>query len=440
MRPAIGYVPSMILALVVLAVLCCLGLMLRFPRIACILWVLALETSPDSWLDNLIGEHETIIGVMKTFGLVLVASMAIRYGARQDRYNPAFAFAFMFATGIMHGLYPGLSLLSSLRSLIGSASPFLFSFTRLPGPFIQAVKRAAIWGPLFTVAFGGILAITGIVHTYVLEQGALRLGASGDPAFLAGFALIGVYAGLMEFLETPRLREAALVLVNLIIILLTGARMPLALALLVCFSVAVLQRRLLVLSAAGSLAALGAIFLHALSFLRVVDLTQLGEASNLSNRQLVWPYFQSAFLASPWFGWGEGAGKVVIPINSHLSLLIGTNAAHDEYLRIGSEGGAIGLLLIIALFFLWAKRGTAALPLGQRWLMHLIFLAFAIQSATDNTLIATTSSVFFIWVSAVFATGAEAATAPTCSPAAPLLHSSPSPRFSPASPLPIPPP
>jgi hypothetical protein len=41
--------------------------------------------------------------------------------------------------------------------------------------------------------------------------------------------------------------------------------------------------------------------------------------------------------------------------------------------------------------------------------MWLVFAAFALHSATDNTMIATTSSVFFIWVSAVFANpGAEA--------------------------------
>ena len=55
----------MVLSLVVLAALCVLGLTLKLPRIACVLWILALETSPDSWLDNFIGEHETIIGVMK---------------------------------------------------------------------------------------------------------------------------------------------------------------------------------------------------------------------------------------------------------------------------------------------------------------------------------------------------------------------------------------
>jgi O-antigen ligase len=397
----------MVPALVVFSAICVLGLTSQFPRIACVLWILALETSPDSWLDNLIGEHETIIGVMKAFGLVLVVILALRNGLKADRYNPGFAFGAMFLIGLMHGLYPGLSLLSSIRSLIGSAGPFLFGFTRLPPAFIRAVQRATIWGPLFTVSFGGLLAITGLDHMYVVEQGALRLGASGEPPFLAGFALIGVYAGLMECLRTPSRAEALMVVVNFIIILLTGARTPLALALFVTFSVLVLQRRLLMLAAAGAVACLGLIFLNALSFLRVIDLAQLGEASNLSNRDLVWPYFQTAFKASPFFGWGVGAGKVIIPVTSHLTSLIGTNAAHDEFLRIGSEGGIFGLGLLIILIFLWVKRGSEKLPRGRRWLMRLIFLGFIFHSATDNTLIATTSSVFFIWVSCVFATAHE---------------------------------
>jgi len=398
----------MLLALVVIAALCVLGLTLCFPRIACVLWILALETSPDAWLDNIIGEHETIIGVMKAFGLVLVAVLALRGSLRRDRYNPAFAFGVMFAVGLMHGLYPGLSLTSSLRSLIGSAGPFLFGFVRLPEAFIRAVIRAAIWGPLFTVGFGGVLALTGLDHMVALQAGVLRLGASGEPPFLAGFALIGVYAGLMELLRHHRARDIAFLLVNLLIILLTGARTPLALAVLVTACVLIAQRRLLALAAAGALLSFMLIFLNMFSFIRVVDLAQSGEASNLSNRDLVWPYFQSAFMASPWFGWGVGAGKVIIPVTSRLTALIGTNAAHDEFLRIGSEGGAFGLALLITLIFLWVKHGTSRMEKDQAWLMRLIFIAFMFHSATDNTLIATTSSVFFIWVSCVFATAVQA--------------------------------
>lgn len=395
--------------LVVLLTLCLLGLTLRFPRAACVLSILALETSPDSWLSPLTGGHEMIIGILKAFGLVLVAVLWLRTGARWDRYNPSLAFTVMFLAGLMHGLHPGLTLLSSLRSLIGSAAPFLFGFVRLPENFGQAVRRATICGPLFTIAFGSLLAITGLAPLYVLEQGALRLGGSGEPPFLAGFALIAVYAGLIEHARRPNHLEAGLIALNLLIILLTGARLPLALAVLLIFSLLILQRRLMALAACGAAAALSVMFLNNLTFLRIIDLAQLGEAANLSHRDLVWPYFQAAITASPFFGWGIGAGKIIIPVTSQLTTLIGTNAAHDEYLRIGSEGGIFGLVLLVTCIFLWVMRGTCPLPRDQRWLIRLIFLGFMAHSATDNTLIATTSSIFFIWVSTVFATAPEAA-------------------------------
>jgi O-antigen ligase len=141
-------------------------------------------------------------------------------------------------------------------------------------------------------------------------------------------------------------------------------------------------------------------------------MTQLGQATNLSNRNLVWPYFQQAFASSPLFGWGTGAGKVIIPVTSQLTSLLGTNAAHNEYLRIGTEGGVFGLGLLLVLIILWVRRGSAPLPAAQRWLMRLIFIGFAIHSATDNTLIATTSSVFFIWASAIFANPKNRTTSP----------------------------
>ncbi|HQT46383.1 MAG TPA: O-antigen ligase family protein, partial [Acidocella sp.] len=239
------------------------------------------------------------------------------------------------------------------------------------------------------------------------EQGALRFGASGEPSFLAGFALIGVYAGLMEAVAARRGGAVLAVGVNIAIILLTGARVPLALALLLTTGILIVQRRILTLAALGAGAALGAMCLNLLSFLRVVDLVQLGEATDLSNRNLVWPYFKKAFETSPFFGWGVGAGKVVIPNTSALDALIGTNAAHDEYLRIGAEGGGVGVVLLAGLITLWVGHGTQHLPAAQAWLMRLIFLSFALHSATDNTLIATTSSVFFLWASAIFASAPE---------------------------------
>lgn len=377
-------------------------------------WMLMVETSPDIWLAGLIGGYETIIALTKAGGLVLALALALRNGPKPDRYNPGFAYAAMFITGLAHGLYPGLSLLSSLRSLVGSAAPFAFGFAMLPLAWCRAVIRAAIIGPGFVVLFGLALQVADVHPAYDFATGALRLGGSGEPPFLAGFALIGVYAGLVEMVNGYSRGEMAWLALNFVILLATGARAPLAFAVLATgfalfapASRSTAFSRLMALAGAGALAAAAVIFATTLDFLRVFQLAEAGQATSLSNRNLVWPIFEAAIARSPYIGWGVGAGKVVLPNTALLSTVIGTNAAHNEYLRIGVEGGVLGLVLLIMFIAAWAWRGSRALPPPQRAMMRFVFIAFALHSATDNTLIASTSSIFFIWVSAVFATAAQ---------------------------------
>ncbi len=400
-----------------IALFCAALLAYAQPALITCAWMFTLEATPEFWLDP--GNPEAVIGAVKFAGLGLALLLALRYGLRRDRYNPAFAYLAMFIAGPLHGLYPGLTLLSSLRSLIGSASPFAFAFIRLPAPWCRTVIATTIRAPLVTVLLGAILAAAHIHPLYTLELGAVRLAGCGEPPFLGGFALVAVYAGVLEF-STGQPRSLAWLLINTAILLLTGARAPLlfatlliATALLLPATNIPLARRLAILTAAGIALSLGLMFFTHITFIRSINLFEMGQASNLSNRNLVWPAFEAAFAASPWLGWGAGAGKIIVPVSSHLGGLIGTNAAHNEYLRIGTEGGALGLGLLIACLACWVYRGSRPLPRAPRWLMRLVFLAFAAHSATDNTLIATTSSIFFIWASAVFATAREASTEPS---------------------------
>ncbi|MBU6448710.1 MAG: O-antigen ligase family protein [Rhodospirillales bacterium] len=420
---------------VVIPALLLAGLALFWPRAGVVLWVLALATGPDYWLNGITGDPETTAGLLKAYGLAVLAGVALRGGLKADWWNPAFAFLFMFCTGLIHGLHPGLSLQASARSLVGSAAPFLFCFVRQQEKFRRTAITALIFAPLFAVGVAAILALAGLDQFYTLEQGALRLGGNGQPPFLGGFALIGLYATVLELADRPRAGMAAMAGVNFIIILLTGARSPLAMAAMMLLALLLMQRRLMMLAAGGALAALALLGSGLLGFLRAVDLTKLGEATDLSHRTLVWPFFVQAMQQSPWLGWGVGAGKVIIPVTSQLSLLLGTNAAHDEYLRIGSEGGFVGLFLLIGLMALWVARGSSQLPRGQAWLMRLTFIAFAIQSITDNTLIASTGSAFFLWASVIFADAENRSKRASCSLAVPRSPF-PLPSPHPASPWP----
>jgi O-antigen ligase len=390
-----------------------LALAAAFPAEATALWLAALATCPEMWLGDLIGQAPAIIGIDKAIGLVLLTLCLLRYGARRDGFNPGLAFLFMFGAGILHGFWPGLSMADSIRSLIGSAAPFAFSWSRLAPGWSRRVIATVIAAPFIILGFGACLAAAGLRPLYVIEDGALRLGASTHPAFLAGFALISVYALLLEQVRGARGWRLAVLGGDLVILLATGARAPLGLAMLMILLVAgcVPTPRwpwasripvLLTVAAAPAAAILAA---PVLGFVRLLSLAAQGDVTDLSNRMVIWPVYEAAFARSPWLGWGTGSGKVLVPVGTLLWHLLGTNAAHDEYLRIAVEGGGVGLALLVLLMALWLRHGTRTLPGPQKAVMVLVFLAFAIHSATDNTLIATTASLMFAWVSAVFARG-----------------------------------
>jgi O-antigen ligase len=202
--------------------------------------------------------------------------------------------------------------------------------------------------------------------------------------------------------------------VNFLILALTGARAPLAYAVAVTGLTLIFvrspefpgRRRILPLLLAACLVPPLVILANDLSAVRLLNVLS-NEAGNLSGRDLLWPAFEQAAAASPWFGWGMGAGNAIIPPDSDLARLIQTSAAHNEYLRMRVEGGLIGLGLLVVLFVLWVVRHTRRLRRTDRAIMRLAFIAFAAHAYTDNVLIATTACVFFAFATAVFARGAR---------------------------------
>ena len=161
------------------------------------------------------------------------------------------------------------------------------------------------------------------------------------------------------------------------------------------------DRLILVLSALALLPVL-AILAVQLDQVRLFNVV-VNEADNLSGRTLLWPAFEDAAAASPWFGWGVGAGNAVIPPTSAIVQQLHTWAAHNEYLRIAVEGGLFGRTLLLALFAGWVFVHTRALRPAERRIMRLAFIAYAGHAATDNVLISTPACVMFAFVTAVFA-------------------------------------
>jgi O-antigen ligase len=254
-------------------------------------------------------------------------------------YNPALGFLAMFVAGEAHGLHHDLTQAESLRSLAGSVVPFAFAFSRLSRNWADAVIRATAWIPLLSVTAGGILAVAGLRPVF-FEGGGQRLAGLGHPAFLAGVCLTAIYANLITLYRDGESRTFLLLAVNFLIMALTGARAPLAYAVAVTAMTLIFvrsaafsgRRRILSLLLVACLLPPLVILANDLPSVRLFNVLS-NEASNLSGRDLLWPAFEQAAAASPWFGWGVGAGNAIIPPDSDLALLIQTTAAHNEYLR-----------------------------------------------------------------------------------------------------------
>jgi O-antigen ligase len=409
LAPRWFWLPSIMLAAAGIAVLA-----FRHTVAFCVAWLLIAGATLEMTLQDLTGPvaYQATIAVVKGAELSLAAVCILRYGLRLDWFNPALGYLAIFIVGQVHGLHHDLTQADSFRSLVGSAVPLAFAFSRLSRGWGDAMIRATPWIPLLSVAGGGALQLAGL-RSLFHEGGGERLAGLGHPAFLAGFCLAAIYACLIELYRSGEMRTLLLLAVNFLILVLTGARAPLAYAVVVTGLTLVFVRspafprsyRILPMLLVACLLPLVVILAHDLSTVRLFNVLS-NEAGHLSGRDLLWPAFERMAAASPWVGWGMGAGNAVIPPDSELAQVMQTWAAHNEYLRMRVEGGAIGLGLLVVLFVLWVVHHTRRLRRTDRVIMRLAFLGFAAHAYTDNVLIATTACVFFAFAIAVFARGA----------------------------------
>jgi O-antigen ligase len=368
-----------------------------FPMRFCVAWLLVTGMTLEMALHDLVGDgiFQPAIAAIKGIEIGLGLICVIRFGPVLDPFCPAWAFLAIAAAGLVHGLYPGLSPADSLRSMVGSVAPFVFCFARVPRSWADAMIRATKWAPVAAVVAGLPAAAVGLRPLFV-DSGGLRLAGLGHPAFLAGVCLPAIYACLIQLYREGRRGDVALLIANFVILMLTGARAPMAYAVAVTgislisirsLVFRVSDRRLLVLA---GLAMVPVLLLLAgnLGDIRLFNVL-LNETGNLSGREFLWPSFEDAAAQSPWFGWGTGAGNAVISPQGRIAQMLHTWAAHNEYLRIQVEGGMIGEALLIALFAAWAIVRTRRLAASDRRIMRLAFLALACHAFTDNVLIST---------------------------------------------------
>ncbi len=375
---------------------------LIWPHLATAVVLLIIALTPDGWAGSIFGIQLDLVGFQKVLIILLSLLLILRHGLNPDLSNPVFPYTGIFCIGIARGLGLGMTIGESLRSLIGGCSPFLLAFVRMPPRLYNTIIWMIILMPVINLV-GGIL-LEGLGLRSLLDQSG-RLQALKSAPQLAHFCLWSLAASILEFLRSGRARYACITAVTAAILLATGARAPSAYA--IAFSCAALlfthtrhfgtkEKSRLILGMLAGVVCMLIVMLSAGSF-RALDLDSVNQ---VSGRDLMWPLFVDAIEQSPWFGYGVGAGKFVVDISDSVARLLGTTAAHNEYLRLSVEGGLLGSTLMVGTIILWCALLSRRMLRHEKILFRVAFLLFALLSITDNTLIATTALSFFSWVAA----------------------------------------
>jgi hypothetical protein len=237
--------------------------------------------------------------------------------------------------------------------------------------------------PLLQVVLGVAYAALGIKPMFRPDSfGVMRMQGSTGTAFLGAATATGAVAA-MAYAHLKDMRYLALVAINAGILLLSGARMATAAAVIGCAGLLFFgfrrdpHARYLIMIG-GSLAAMVAV-----PVLGGALLERVGSGS-LQGRDLLWNFLGGFVRDYPEFGVGLGHQYTLIPAS--LTQATGTVAAHNEYLRLLVELGRVGILVLglgtIALLAAALLSPTRRTPAA----LVVILLAFFTYTSTDNTL------------------------------------------------------
>jgi O-antigen ligase len=261
---------------------------------------------------------------------------------------------------------------------------------------VGAALIAVVMNP-FYAAFGGY---------EVYDSGHVRIRGVGiheNP--FSFYLLISMYIALSRYLHRGQLRYLLLCGAVGVWMVLTMTRITF-LAALVGLGAMALYGLVASRNPRVMLGALAVAFLLALPLLPLVLERSLGfvptpgelfalarspmglyESINWQGREVAWPIVFAAFLSMPWIGLGLGASVLVM--REYFPAEAG-ELVHNEYLRLATETGIIGVLLFAAAILLWlagvirADRRTSGAAREFSLPAVAAILSWAIIAITDN--------------------------------------------------------
>lgn len=282
----------------------------------------------------------------------------------------------------------GGEVVRSVFAFAGLIIPLLFYGIKLRNDQAQYLFYLLALAPLISVCIGIVFNLIGIWGVFKHEYtGALRLRGATISAHLAFLAITASFASSILIFQGKKYSKA-LLLINTVIILLTGTRMGIGLAILnFLYVYRAGYFRISRFNAILYFIGLLIICVGLYEFLPVLLERTFGSSHNLnsdyginaSGRFVAWEFYFSEAMQNMYLG--SGLGSVVIPFEigaTHFGV------PHNEYLRFFYDGGVVGLFAVLCGYFLFFRK--AYLESGKNVYSLLICSFVAIYSFTDNAL------------------------------------------------------
>lgn len=340
-------------------------------------------------------------------GLLLICSLVFVMTRRIYVANIGLALALVAATVIsaVGTQYSGFGLDRYFRGLISLVTPFLLLCAE---PTEKDSKRLLLifaWAPLVAMVLGVMYQVAGIRAIWYTDfLTATRLQGSLSPAGLGSLCYLGAIAATLKAAADRRRLYIwlGLAAVNCVILVLSAARMPLALTVLVC---AVIYLTMVNPNVSGMLTAALAGIPAAAVVMLVFGQSLLArfESESLSGRELLWQYLEIALADHPVFGVGIGHQILLLP--ERLKTLTTTMAAHNEYLRIAVETGYVGAVIIFGAIALMCLNICRLSRVSHRFAFLAICVSFFIFCKTDNAISSSITPFALVLASFAFPRG-----------------------------------
>lgn len=245
------------------------------------------------------------------------------------------------------------------------------------------------WLPLLMVLLSLVYSVIGIqsMFSYEYVSGLPRLQLTLIPAFIGGLSIATTYAAL-KYSDRYDYRYLWLFAINVFILLLSAARAPLVISMLLAFYVFFFgfkgQKNL-----KGLVVILGIIALLILVFVAGDVIFGRLFQSHLSGREIIWNHLE--YISSIYPNFGVGFGHQIYFMPRDVTILTGgTIGAHNEYLRILVEIGRVPTIIFYACFcFLFLviainKNTKSSIEILISSLLFALYLLFDNVIANPN--------------------------------------------------------